>query len=139
MADQFVHLRVASGYSMQYGASHPSDLVARAAELGMSVALIEKEKLGGTCLHWGCVPAKTLLHAAEVADDLVERMPVITLAELKKDDWVGAVVGRIDASGKAAAFNILAGIEAFASRANRSGGVDVGMPAGLLDGALGVP
>lgn len=72
-------------------------------------------------------------------DDLVERMPVITLAELKKDDWVGAVVGRIDASGKAAAFNILAGIEAFASRANRSGGVDVGMPAGLLDGALGVP
>lgn len=72
-------------------------------------------------------------------DDLVERMPLITLAELKKDDWVGAVVGRIDASGKAVAFNILAGIEAFASRANRSGGVDVGMPAGLLDGALGVP
>lgn len=72
-------------------------------------------------------------------DDLVERLPLITLAELKKDDWVGAVVGRIDASGKAVAFNILAGIEAFASRANRSGGVDVGMPAGLLDGALGVP
>ena len=72
-------------------------------------------------------------------DDIVDRMPVITLADLKKDDWVGAVVGRIDASGKAAAFNILAGIEAFASRANRSGGVDVGMPAGLLDGALGVP
>ncbi|MBX7184351.1 MAG: hypothetical protein K1Y01_04320 [Vicinamibacteria bacterium] len=72
-------------------------------------------------------------------EDIVERMPAITLADLKKDDWVGAVVGRIDPSGKAVAFNMLAGIEAFASRANRSGGVDVGMPAGLLDGALGVP
>lgn len=71
-------------------------------------------------------------------EDMVERMPAITLAELKKDDWVGAVVGRIDASGKAVAFNLLAGIEVFAARANRSGGVDVGMPAGLLDGAMGM-
>jgi hypothetical protein len=72
-------------------------------------------------------------------EDIVERMPAITLADLKKDDWVGAVVSRIDASGKAVAFNMLAGIEVFAARANRSGGVDVGMPAGLLDGGLGVP
>ncbi|GEM_PF-3554978 len=72
-------------------------------------------------------------------EDLVERMPAITLADLKKDDWVGAVIGRIDATGKAVAFNVLAGIEVFASRANRSGGVDVGMPAGLLDGGMGVP
>ena len=40
----------------------------RAAELGMSVALVEKDKLGGTCLHRGCIPTKALLHAAEVAD-----------------------------------------------------------------------
>ncbi|MCX6466820.1 MAG: dihydrolipoyl dehydrogenase [Pseudonocardiales bacterium] len=40
----------------------------RAAELGMSVVLIEKDKLGGTCLHYGCIPTKALLHAAEVAD-----------------------------------------------------------------------
>ncbi len=40
----------------------------RAAELGMSVALVEKAKLGGTCLHWGCIPTKALLHAAEIAD-----------------------------------------------------------------------
>lgn len=71
-------------------------------------------------------------------EDVVERMPAITLADLKKDDWIGAVVGRIDASGKAVAFNVLAGIEVFASRANRGGGVDVGMPAGLLDGAFGM-
>jgi len=40
----------------------------RAAELGMRVALIEKDKVGGTCLHRGCIPTKALLHAAEVAD-----------------------------------------------------------------------
>lgn len=40
----------------------------RAVELGMTVALIEKDKLGGTCLHRGCIPTKALLHAAEVAD-----------------------------------------------------------------------
>lgn len=40
----------------------------RAAELGKTVALIEKEKVGGTCLHRGCIPTKALLHAAEVAD-----------------------------------------------------------------------
>jgi dihydrolipoamide dehydrogenase len=40
----------------------------RSAQLGKSVALIEKDKLGGTCLHRGCIPTKALLHAAEVAD-----------------------------------------------------------------------
>lgn len=42
----------------------------RAAELGSSVALIEKDKLGGTCLHRGCIPTKALLHSAEVADNV---------------------------------------------------------------------
>ncbi len=40
----------------------------RAAELGRRVVLIEKDKVGGTCLHRGCIPTKALLHAAEVAD-----------------------------------------------------------------------
>jgi dihydrolipoamide dehydrogenase len=40
----------------------------RAAQLGLSVGLVEKGKLGGTCLHVGCIPTKALLHAAEVAD-----------------------------------------------------------------------
>lgn len=40
----------------------------RASQLGLSVVLIEKDKLGGTCLHRGCIPTKALLHAAEVAD-----------------------------------------------------------------------
>ena len=40
----------------------------RASHLGMSVILIDQDKLGGTCLHRGCIPTKALLHAAEVAD-----------------------------------------------------------------------
>jgi dihydrolipoamide dehydrogenase len=44
----------------------------RASELGMSVILIDKDKLGGTCLHRGCIPTKALLHAAEVADSARE-------------------------------------------------------------------
>jgi dihydrolipoamide dehydrogenase len=44
----------------------------RAAELGKSVVLIEKDKVGGTCLHRGCIPTKALLHAGEVADSARE-------------------------------------------------------------------
>ncbi|UOY02931.1 PHP domain-containing protein [Blastococcus sp. PRF04-17] len=49
MNDPFVHLHVASGYSMQFGANHPADLVARAAEHGMSaLALTDRDGLYGT-------------------------------------------------------------------------------------------
>ena len=44
----------------------------RAAQLGLKVALIEGDKVGGTCLHRGCIPTKALLHAAEVADEMRE-------------------------------------------------------------------
>ena len=40
----------------------------RSAQLGLSVVLIEKDKVGGTCLHRGCIPTKALLHAGEVAE-----------------------------------------------------------------------
>ncbi len=42
----------------------------RAADLGLTVALIERDKLGGTCLHRGCIPTKAMLHAGEVADSV---------------------------------------------------------------------
>lgn len=41
----------------------------RSAQLGMSVAMIEGDKVGGTCLHYGCIPTKALLHTGEVADE----------------------------------------------------------------------
>ena len=40
----------------------------RAAQLGMKVALIDGDKVGGTCLHRGCIPTKAYLHAAETAE-----------------------------------------------------------------------
>ena len=44
----------------------------RAAQLGLKVALVEKERLGGVCLNWGCVPTKSLLRNAEVISLLGE-------------------------------------------------------------------
>ena len=61
----------------------------RAAELNLSVALIEKGKLGGTCLHNGCIPTKALLHAAEVADSARESDQFGIKAELLGIDMAG--------------------------------------------------
>lgn len=44
----------------------------RGAQLGLKIALIEADKVGGTCLHRGCIPTKALLHAAELADSVSE-------------------------------------------------------------------
>ncbi|WP_019853446.1 dihydrolipoyl dehydrogenase [Actinopolyspora mortivallis] len=61
----------------------------RAAELGLSVTLIEKDKLGGTCLHRGCIPTKALLHAAEVADSTRASSQVGVKASLEGIDIDG--------------------------------------------------
>ena len=68
----------------------------RAAELGLSVALVEKGKLGGTCLHLGCIPTKALLHAAEVADSAREgeQFGVKTTFESVDMTGVNALQGR---------------------------------------------
>ncbi|MFM5952427.1 MAG: FAD-dependent oxidoreductase, partial [Micrococcales bacterium] len=62
MADHNFDIVILGGGSGGYAAA------LRSAQLGKSVALIEKDKLGGTCLHRGCIPTKALLHSAEVAD-----------------------------------------------------------------------
>src|SRR5690242_20376201 len=61
----------------------------RAAQLGLSVVLIEKDKLGGTCLHRGCIPTKALLHAGEVADQTRESEQFGIKAELVGIDMAG--------------------------------------------------
>ena len=73
----------------------------RAAELGLSVALVEKSKLGGTCLHVGCIPTKALLHAAEVADSAREGEQFGVRTTFESVDMAGVnaykdgVVGRL--------------------------------------------
>jgi dihydrolipoamide dehydrogenase len=73
----------------------------RAAELGKSVILIDKDKLGGTCLHRGCIPTKALLHAAEVADSAKESESFGVRASFegidmpKVNEYRDGVVGRL--------------------------------------------
>ena len=73
----------------------------RASQLGLSVALIEKDKLGGTCLHRGCIPTKALLHAAEIADSTRESGHYGVKASLEGIDmpavnaYKDGVVGRL--------------------------------------------
>jgi dihydrolipoamide dehydrogenase len=61
----------------------------RAAELGKSVVLIEKDKVGGTCLHRGCIPTKALLHAGEIADAARESSQFGVNATLEGIDMAG--------------------------------------------------
>lgn len=62
MAEQNFDIVVLGGGSAGYATA------IRAVELGMSAVVIEKDKLGGTCLHRGCVPTKAMLQSAEVAE-----------------------------------------------------------------------
>jgi dihydrolipoamide dehydrogenase len=73
----------------------------RSAQLGLTVALIERSKLGGTCLHTGCIPTKALLHAAEVADAAREGEQFGVLSTLEGIDvakvhaYKDGVIGRL--------------------------------------------
>ena len=73
----------------------------RASELGKSVILIDRDKLGGTCLHRGCIPTKALLHAAEVADAAKESEAFGVRATFegidmpKVNEYRDGVVGRL--------------------------------------------
>ena len=64
----------------------------RAAQLGMSVALVEEEKVGGTCLHRGCIPTKALLQSASLLDDLQHAPAFGVIAESVRFDY--AVAGK---------------------------------------------
>ena len=73
----------------------------RAAELGMQVVMVERDKVGGTCLHRGCIPTKALLHAAEVADSARDGAKIGVRSSLDGIDMDGvnaykdSVVGKL--------------------------------------------
>ncbi|HEY6748645.1 MAG TPA: dihydrolipoyl dehydrogenase [Mycobacteriales bacterium] len=95
MAQTDVDLVILGGGSGGYAAA------LRAAELDMSVVLIDKAELGGTCLHRGCIPTKALLHAGEVADSARESEQFGVNATFESVDAAGvrkyqeAVVSRL--------------------------------------------
>ncbi len=69
----------------------------RAASLGRKVVLVERGKVGGTCLHRGCIPSKAMLHAAELVDGIAEaRERWGVKATLESVDWPALVATRDD-------------------------------------------
>ncbi|MER8010043.1 dihydrolipoyl dehydrogenase [Streptomyces sp. NPDC094149] len=69
----------------------------RAAALGLDVVLVERDKVGGTCLHRGCIPSKAMLHAAELVDGIAEaRERWGVKASLDAVDWSALVATRDD-------------------------------------------
>ena len=80
MSDQSFDIVVLGGGSAGYA------VALRAVQLGKTVAIVEKDKLGGTCLHRGCVPTKAMLHSAEVADEVRDAGHAGVDAELKGID-----------------------------------------------------
>ncbi|UOW00585.1 dihydrolipoyl dehydrogenase [Agrococcus sp. SCSIO52902] len=80
MSDQSFDIVVLGGGSAGYA------VALRAVQLGKTVAIVEKDKLGGTCLHKGCVPTKAMLHSAEVADVVRDSEEAGVDAELKGID-----------------------------------------------------
>ncbi|MEV5170155.1 dihydrolipoyl dehydrogenase [Streptomyces flaveolus] len=69
----------------------------RAAHLGLDVTLVERDKVGGTCLHRGCIPSKAMLHAAELVDGIAEaRERWGVKATVDSVDWGALVATRDD-------------------------------------------
>jgi dihydrolipoamide dehydrogenase len=73
----------------------------RAVGLGMKVAMVEKDKVGGTCLHRGCIPTKALLHAADLVDEIKHAGDFGVVVQEPQVDWgkvldfKDSVVGRM--------------------------------------------
>lgn len=120
----------------------------RAADLGLAVLIVEEaDRLGGVCLNVGCIPSKTLLHAAGLIEKtahfagkgLTFAPPALDLAALAshKDDVVGKLTGGLAALAKARKIDILTGRGTLAS--NRSLSVRTGPGSAGAGAAVEVP
>jgi len=63
----------------------------RASQLGFSVAIIEKESLGGICLNWGCIPTKALLKSAQVYEYMKHSKDYGFIASDVQTDFGGVI------------------------------------------------
>jgi len=70
----------------------------RAAQLGKSTAVVEKDKAGGRCLNYACIPAKTMLHTAEVLDEAKNSAGIGVKVERAELDWEALGKRRVDVS-----------------------------------------
>ena len=77
-----------SSYDVIFIGAGPAGYVGaiRCAQLGMSVAVVEREGLGGTCVLWGCIPAKALLESASIAEKVKKGAEFgVTAGDVKLD------------------------------------------------------
>ncbi len=81
MADDSFDVVILGGGNAGYAAAF------RASGLGMSVAMVENDKVGGTCLHRGCIPTKALLHAADLMDEFRNASAFGLSVSEPKYDW----------------------------------------------------
>ena len=102
----------------------------RAAQLGLTVGLVEQDKVGGTCLHRGCIPTKAMLHAAEVADSVRNGSEFGIHAAIDKIDLAGVV---------SYADSVVTRVYKGLSELINSGGITVLLGAGRLTEADGRP
>ncbi|MEK6875790.1 MAG: FAD-dependent oxidoreductase, partial [Nanoarchaeota archaeon] len=74
----------------------------RLAQLGKNVVLIDKDKLGGICLNYGCIPSKAMIYAAEFLDKIKksENMGIsaekVTMDFSKMQDWKNNIISRLN-------------------------------------------
>ncbi len=125
MSDQQYDLVILGGGSGGYACA------LRAAELGLSVTLIEEAELGGTCLHRGCIPTKALLHSAEVADTARESANFGVNATLDgidmpavlkyKDDVVARLYKGLQGLVKSRKINFVSGTGTLVAQAGATG------------------
>ncbi|AKJ09959.1 dihydrolipoamide dehydrogenase [Streptomyces incarnatus] len=115
----------------------------RAAALGLDVVLVERDKVGGTCLHRGCIPSKAMLHAAELVDGIAEaRERWGVKATLDSVDWAALVATRDDIVARnhkgVEAHLAHAGVRVVRGSARLTGARTVRVEGVTTDSALGV-
>ncbi|MER6732285.1 dihydrolipoyl dehydrogenase [Streptomyces puniciscabiei] len=115
----------------------------RAAALGLDVVLVERDKVGGTCLHRGCIPSKAMLHAAELVDGIAEaRERWGVKATLDSVDWAALVATRDDIVARnhkgVEAHLAHAGVRVVRGSARLTGARTVHVEGGATDSARGV-
>ncbi|MFE1310835.1 dihydrolipoyl dehydrogenase [Streptomyces sp. NPDC058755] len=115
----------------------------RAAALGLGVVLVERDKVGGTCLHRGCIPSKAMLHAAELVDGIAEaRERWGVKATLDSVDWPALVATRDDIVARnhkgVEAHLAHAGVRVVQGSARLTGARTVRVEGAHADSALGV-
>jgi dihydrolipoamide dehydrogenase len=109
-----MHIVVLGGGPGGYGAAF------EAARLGAEVTLIERERLGGTCLNWGCIPTKTILRSAKIVADtrdaatfgLEAAVATVDVPALRrrKEGVVDELVGQVEATAKRLKVRVVSGV-----------------------------